>query len=179
MAQEIIYIGELPNDGTGDTLRTAFKKVNDNFTQLFATSFETTSTYTIGNTANQVLFQYPVASVSLTQGKFYIRSSFPSSNDSQNITLDAQIYNDQSNVVFSAYGTTFIGNVLCNYDMDIHAGNVRILCNPFPDEVLLHVITGQLTYFLPGDPIQLDNYANDTFLVTEDGLLTLITEFSV
>jgi len=33
MAQEIINIGTTPNDGTGDPLRTAFTKVNENFTE--------------------------------------------------------------------------------------------------------------------------------------------------
>lgn len=35
MAQEIINIGALPNDGTGDPLRVAFTKVNNNFSSLF------------------------------------------------------------------------------------------------------------------------------------------------
>ena len=38
MALEIINVGASPNDGTGDAIRTAFLKCNDNFTQLFATS---------------------------------------------------------------------------------------------------------------------------------------------
>ena len=32
MAKQVINIGALANDGTGDTLRAAFDKVNDNFT---------------------------------------------------------------------------------------------------------------------------------------------------
>lgn len=35
MSQELIGIGAAPNDGTGDTLRAAFTKVNDNFTELY------------------------------------------------------------------------------------------------------------------------------------------------
>jgi len=38
MAQEIINIGTTPNDGTGDPLRTAFTKVNENFTELYDTA---------------------------------------------------------------------------------------------------------------------------------------------
>jgi hypothetical protein len=33
--QEIINIGASPNDGQGDPLRTAFAKINNNFTSLF------------------------------------------------------------------------------------------------------------------------------------------------
>ena len=36
MAQEIINTGNTANDGTGDPLRTAFTKTNNNFSQLFA-----------------------------------------------------------------------------------------------------------------------------------------------
>jgi hypothetical protein len=35
MAQQTINIGTNPNDGTGDPLRTAFDKTNDNFTELY------------------------------------------------------------------------------------------------------------------------------------------------
>jgi hypothetical protein len=36
MAKQTINIGTTANDGTGDPLRTAFDKVNDNFTELYA-----------------------------------------------------------------------------------------------------------------------------------------------
>lgn len=38
MAQQLIGIGAAPNDGTGDPARTAFDKVNDNFTELYSIS---------------------------------------------------------------------------------------------------------------------------------------------
>jgi NAD(P)H-hydrate repair Nnr-like enzyme with NAD(P)H-hydrate epimerase domain len=36
MAKQIINIGTVANDGTGDPLRTAFDKINDNFTELYS-----------------------------------------------------------------------------------------------------------------------------------------------
>lgn len=36
MAQEIIELGSSPNDGTGDPLRTAFSKTQNNFTELYS-----------------------------------------------------------------------------------------------------------------------------------------------
>lgn len=36
MAKQTIGIGSAPNDGTGDPLRTAFDKANDNFDELYA-----------------------------------------------------------------------------------------------------------------------------------------------
>lgn len=38
MTQQTINIGSAPNDGTGDPARTAFTKVNNNFTELYATA---------------------------------------------------------------------------------------------------------------------------------------------
>lgn len=36
MAQQLINIGTTANDGTGDPLRTAFDKINDNFTEVYS-----------------------------------------------------------------------------------------------------------------------------------------------
>jgi hypothetical protein len=36
MAKQVIGIGSAANDGTGDPLRTAFDKINDNFTELYS-----------------------------------------------------------------------------------------------------------------------------------------------
>jgi hypothetical protein len=38
MTQQIIRVGNLPNDGKGDPLRTAFNKINSNFTELYLAS---------------------------------------------------------------------------------------------------------------------------------------------
>ena len=38
MAQQTINIGASPNDGTGDFVRDAFDKTNDNFTELYSSS---------------------------------------------------------------------------------------------------------------------------------------------
>jgi hypothetical protein len=38
MTKQIINIGSNPDDGTGDTLRTSFGKVNDNFTEVYNTA---------------------------------------------------------------------------------------------------------------------------------------------
>ena len=36
MARQDIYLGVEGNDGTGDSIREAFKKANENFTELYA-----------------------------------------------------------------------------------------------------------------------------------------------
>lgn len=48
MAQQIVDIGTSPDDGTGDQLRAAFEKLNDNFTELYANQ-DTSYSQTIGD----------------------------------------------------------------------------------------------------------------------------------
>ena len=38
MGREVLNVGTNANDGTGDPLRTAFDKINDNFDELYSTS---------------------------------------------------------------------------------------------------------------------------------------------
>jgi hypothetical protein len=61
MAQNVINIGTIPNDGTGDPLRTAFNDTNLNFDQIFATGLvnsniqvANTTILTINNNGNLV-----------------------------------------------------------------------------------------------------------------------------
>lgn len=140
-SQEIINIGALPNDGTGDPLRTAFGKINNNFTTLWNTSTGVGTANTSGSSPGQVIFESAIANYS--SASFTVRSKDTGSN-SQNITLSAQISNDNSNVSFTAYGTTFIGSPLCRFDMDIDGSNLRILCDPLTANNLSHTIFSQL-----------------------------------
>ena len=39
MAQQAINIGTVANDGTGDTLRSAGNKINENFYELYQTTY--------------------------------------------------------------------------------------------------------------------------------------------
>ena len=56
MAQQIINVGEVANDGTGESLRNAFTAVNDNFTQI----------WNIGPVGSQVLITGNVITTSIT-----------------------------------------------------------------------------------------------------------------
>jgi len=69
MAQQVINIGTAPNDGTGDQLRTAFDKCNDNFTELYAGSGGGGVPYT-GATQNVDLGEYE-----LKAGQFTLDTS--------------------------------------------------------------------------------------------------------
>ena len=53
MAKQVINIGTAANDGTGDPLRTAFDKINDNFTELYGSDDEAAN-YVIEDTTPQL-----------------------------------------------------------------------------------------------------------------------------
>lgn len=58
MAQQTINIGAAPNDGTGDPLRDAFDKINDNFTELYGvpgTSFASAAEIRTGVEAGKAI----------------------------------------------------------------------------------------------------------------------------
>jgi hypothetical protein len=55
MAQEVINIGAIADDGTGDTIRGAGIKINNNFTELYATSSASSQIHFIGNNISSTL----------------------------------------------------------------------------------------------------------------------------
>jgi len=166
--QEYINVGATPNDGQGDPLRVAFEKINNNFSNLFYVGTVTSTAYSIGTTANQVIFETPANAFS--QASFQIRSSDTGTPDSQDITITAQISNDSANVKYTGYGTTFFGNALTRYNMDVFDGNVRLMVNPIVDQVILHFISAQITFIgdtVDGLNIALDGYT-DSVMDTEN-----------
>jgi hypothetical protein len=167
MTQEIINIGAEPNDGEGDPLRTAFEKVNNNFTQLYSTGFFTSEAYSTGNTAGQVIFTAPVES--FTQGIFQVNSNDTSSTDTENIMLNVSVINDGSGLKWNGHNTLFNGNVLTGYNMDIFDSNVRILVNPIVDTTMYHFISAQITWTgvpVPGLLVQTET--TDSTIETEN-----------
>lgn len=175
-AQEYINIGAQANDGEGDPLRTAFAKINNNFSNLFFTTTSTSNTFTVGLATNQVI--YETSANTFSQAKFQIRSSDPGTDDMQDITITASITNNLAGVRFTGYGTLFEGNPLCRYDMDVLDGNVRLLINPIKNAVILHFIASEVTFIgtsPPGVDIALDGYSANSLMGTENGLI-LTTE---
>jgi len=174
MAIQLVNVGTLPNDGEGDPLRTAFQKINNNFTYLQQTSSQITKTVTLDNSPNQVIFEYPVDE--FTMGLFQVKSFRDDNNDSQMVFMGVQTYNDLSDVKYSIYGITNVGSWLTQYDMDVSNGNVRLLVNPLQNEVITHFISYQVTY--EGDlGIGVPMISEDgEGLVTETGNVYITTE---
>lgn len=174
MTQEIINIGAVPNDGEGDPLRTAFQKINNNFTQLYSTGAFTYDAYSFGDTAGQLIFETPANL--FTQGSFQINSNNPDTDDSQNITLNVAISNDVSNVKWNGHSTLFFNGPVTTYDVDLVDGNVRILVNPLVDANVYHFISAQITFSnnIPGMSLALEGLSGDV-LGTET-LIPITTE---
>lgn len=169
--QEVILVGALPNDGTGDPLRVAFQKINNNFSNLFATAINTGNVYSIGLTSGQVIFE--TAANAFSQAVFNVRTTDPGTVDSQNITIKASINNAGNGVKWTGYATIFDGSPLTRYDMDVSGGNVRLLVNPMRDAALLHFVSSEVTFIgtpLPGVDIQLDGYVANTVMSTENNV---------
>jgi hypothetical protein len=175
MAQEIINIGILPNDGKGEPIRTALIKIGNMFTELYKSDFSTITAYTVGDAPGQIVFEVPVST--FTQAKLQVHSKNPITNDSQNITIAASIKHSTT-VGYTAYGTVFNGTALTRYNMDIFDGNVRLMCNPLVTDTLVHFISCQVTFVgdsPPGINLELDGYAVGNVLVTQNNLI-LTTE---
>jgi hypothetical protein len=144
MAIELVNIGAQPNDQQGDPLRTAFTKINNNFIWMEQTSTNITSSVTLDDSPNQVIFEYPTNA--FTQARFQIKSARDGTNDSQGVCIDAQLTNDSNAVAYSAYSITNVGTWLTQYDVDVDSGNVRILVSPLVDDVINHFISYQITW---------------------------------
>ena len=110
MAQQTINIGTVANDGTGDPLRTAFDKVNDNTTELYAgqslslNSDTLTLTRANGTTSTVDLSPYldedarAIASGTLNGGTGIVTFT---RDDSSTFTLDLSALLDDTNIVTS------------------------------------------------------------------------------
>lgn len=145
--QQIIDVGTLPNDGTGDPMRTAFQKINNNSSNLFTTYVNSTVANTTSNTANQVIFTYPANAVN--EGQFYLITTNTDTNDSQSIQLAAHVNANSSNVKFTGYSMTYFGNCVTTYNMDVNSGNLRILVTPLANDDMTHFVSYQIMFNEP------------------------------
>lgn len=159
---EVINTGAIANDGTGDPLRVAFEKVNNNFSSLWNTNFNSVESVTTGNVSGQLIFSAPVTS--FTQATFQINSSDQMTNDSQNIVINAAINNDKSAVKWTGHSTLFFGNAVTNYSMDVLAGNVNLYADPIVNTQLTHWIVYQVNDdpYIMGSILVLDQNITDS-----------------
>ena len=172
--QLYINIGNTPNDGQGDPLRVAFGKINNNFSNLFFTTTNTTLSYTVG-VLDQIIFEADANK--FTQAEFKIQTSDSEGPNSQNITISAQMKNSGTNVRWTGYATIFDGSPLTNYNLEVIGGNVVIIAKPIANTTMTHFIASSITWQgdpLPGLDIELDGYMNS--VMSTQNNLNITTE---
>ena len=118
MARQNINIGSSANDGTGDPLRTAFDKINDNFVELYGTDNDintldanldvNNNAITTGVTNGDVTIT-PNGTGSIKLGAMKFVGTTMSSDDSTQITIAENI---QTTGTLNVPGATTLGNTL-------------------------------------------------------------------
>ena len=100
MARQTINIGSSANDGTGDPLRTAFDKINDNFTELYGTDGDSNTLagdldvngHRITSTrSNEDIILAPAGTGSVIASALKFNGTTISSDDSTQITIAENI----------------------------------------------------------------------------------------
>lgn len=125
MAIELVDLGELINDGTGDDLRTAFLKVNNNFAEIEQRLPDSISGVNLG-TEGEGIFSSAVGSV-LNFKKVAVGSNLTVSSDANKITLNINLDQDINlngditantfNGAFNGdFSGTLTGNLIGNAD---------------------------------------------------------------
>jgi hypothetical protein len=118
MARQIINIGTTANDGTGDPLRTAFDKINDNFVELYGADNNLNTldanldvnnyAITTGITNGHITIT-PNGTGNINLGSITINGSTISSNDSTQITVAENI---QTTGTLNVSGAATLGTSL-------------------------------------------------------------------
>jgi hypothetical protein len=118
MARQVINIGSSANDGTGDPLRTAFDKINDNFLELYGADGDSNTlagnidvnnySITTGITNGDITIT-PNGTGNINLGSITINGSTISANDSTQITLAESI---QTNGTLNVSGAATMGTSL-------------------------------------------------------------------
>lgn len=75
MAKQLINIGTTANDGTGDTIRVAFDKVNDNINELYPIHKDVTTQTLTGTTAETILASFEIPANTLQAGDTLVISA--------------------------------------------------------------------------------------------------------
>ena len=69
MAKQTINIGTTANDGTGETVRSAFDKVNDNFTELYDDRLKSAYATASIDSSNNLIVDFTKGAIAVTLDK--------------------------------------------------------------------------------------------------------------
>lgn len=116
MAQQIIDVGNSPNDGQGDPIRTSFQKTNSNFTELYSQSGgqAVTGVYYVTKDGNDSNSGTTLSGAFLTiKAAVTAANEYTVDNPGSRVTIFVKTgsYTENNPVIFSA-GVTLIGDNL-------------------------------------------------------------------
>ena len=118
MARQTINIGSSANDGTGDPLRTAFDKINDNFAELYGTdgdsntlagNLDVNGHNIISSRSNEDIKILPAGTGGVIASAVRIAGTTISSDDSTQITIAENI---QTTGTINVAGAATLGTSL-------------------------------------------------------------------
>ena len=122
MAKQTINIGSSANDGTGDPLRTAFDKINDNFTELYNASPATAQVTISGNQisaneSNADLVLSGSGTGDVVAGAVRIHGTSITSDDSSQIQINENL--DVGGNITASGNITATGNIFANGNINL------------------------------------------------------------
>ena len=173
MSQKLINIGIQGNDGTGDSIRESFNKVNSNFTEIYAIfggggtiKFNNLSDAPPSYSANQVI-------MASTTGSILTARTFVSSNPS---TLQIDTTSSNSTVTFTASASGLSTDTRPTLSGFINANNLYSIGNlPDPSPALVtafnqNYASQNITTTINQMPVTV-NYAFNNFVPRTNGVV--------
>jgi len=122
MAQQTINVGSSANDGTGDPLRTAFNKINDNFTELYGASpfgkqVSISGNQISANASNADLVLSGNGTGGVVASAIKISGTSLSSSDSTQIQINENL--DVGGNITASGNITATGNIFANGNINL------------------------------------------------------------
>lgn len=143
MAQQIINVGEVANDGTGEPLRDAFQAVNDNFTEI----------YQAGPVGSNIAISGNVITNSILNGNIVLKANgigVVQANSSVVPSIDG-VYDIGTNALRfdTVYAKYFVGNGSLLTGISGGAGNGTAIVNG-TSNVAISTVNGNVTVGISG-----------------------------
>ena len=143
MAKQVINIGTTANDGTGDPLRSAFDKVNDNFTELYTDDAGDVNSVNAGTGIT----------VNSTTGAVTVTNSLPNATHSGDVTGSAALTIAADAVTYAKMQNLATGDRVLGATSAGVIGEVQIV----PDMIADDAVT---TDKINNDAVTTDKLAN-------------------
>ena len=115
---QFINLGSVPNDGNGDTLRVAMKKINDNFVYIENNLQDDTTVVNLGSTGEGLFYQESGSEIQLK--KIAAGNNLTLTSDNEKIvisttgTISANLAGNVTGVITGLAGSTINGNLTGN-----------------------------------------------------------------